>query len=543
VLYVAFKNELTWVNAVSRGRAKDFHAKYERAVDELRSILKESKPGYPNIINGKRVTERSTFDKLSPIDDKTVLGSFQRGTKDDVVKAVKAAEAAFPEWSETDYKDRVKIFAKAADIIRDNKYQLAAAMSLDNGKDRYESIGDVDETIDFVNFYCKEMLEREGYERELGQAYADEKSLAVLKPYGVWAVICPFNFPGSITTGMTTAAAITGNTVVLKPSTLAPLVPYMIAEILEKAGLPKGVVNFVCGSGKDVGEPLVNHPKVEGIVFTGSKAVGYDIVSNSIIDHPRPVIAEMGSKNPVIITMNADFEKAIDGVVASAFGYGGQKCSAASRLLIDKDVAEEFLSTLALAAPKLKVGDPTLQGVDLGPVIERKKVDDYLSAIALGKKDGKLLCGGRALRPKGVEDGYYVEPSIISGLKIDHWLMQNELFLPVLCCTTFDGIEDALAKANTSSYGLTAGIFTEDEQELDYFFHHIQSGVVYANRRKGACTGAMVGAQPFVGWKASGSTGKGTGAFWYLPQFLREQVRTVALEMLPRDVEQRRVCR
>ncbi|HTY47776.1 MAG TPA: aldehyde dehydrogenase family protein [Methanomassiliicoccales archaeon] len=525
---MSFKNELTYLHEVEDNAEERFDDTYYTAIKLVMEDF-EKEEVLPNIIAGKGTRSKATFEKRSPADNSVLMARFQRGTKEDVNKAVRAAREAFRTWSSTDYAERVKIFEKAARVLSDHKYELAAALTFDNGKNRYEALADIDEAIDFLRFYASEVKRNDGYATPLPPAYTNERSESLLRPYGVWAVVCPFNFPVAISLGMAAAALITGNTVVIKPSTTAPYTLHKAFKLLEEAGLPDGVANYVAGSGKDVGGPLVAHPGIDGVVFTGSRAVGYDIMRGALRDKPIPVIAEMGSKNPVIVCMDADSEKALNGVIASSFGYSGQKCSACSRVYIPFRMLDDFEEELVERTKKLRVAHPALKECNLGPVIEDSKVDDYLKFTAMGAKDGKLLCGGRRATEGGLDKGYYVEPAIISGLKNDHWLMQNELFLPILCTQGYDRLEEAVDMANSGPYGLTAGIFSEDDEDLNYFMNNIQSGVVYANRKRGACTGAMVGAQPFVGWKASGSTGKGTGGVWYLQQFLREQTRTFVL--------------
>ncbi|HVO77696.1 MAG TPA: aldehyde dehydrogenase family protein [Methanomassiliicoccales archaeon] len=525
---MTFKNELTYLHVAEAREEERFHETYESAVKAVSEDFSE-KQELSNVINGKPVKSKGKWLKKSPADTTLVMAKMQAGDKEDVNKAVKAARTAFKSWSQTEPSERVKVFQEAARLLSDHKYEISALLTFDNGKNRYEAMADVDEAIDFMRFYAAEMDKNDGYSTPLATAYKGEKSMSFLRPYGVWAVVCPFNFPVAISLGMSSAAMITGNTVVVKPSTLAPYALRKVFDILDEAGLPPGVANYIAGSGKDVGEPLVAHPDIDGVVFTGSKAVGYDIIRKSLRDKPIPVIAEMGSKNPVIVTLDADMEKAVEGVINSAFGYGGQKCSAASRLYVQMRIKDDFEEELVKRCGELKVMHPALLDCSYGPVIEEKKVDDFEKYVAMGKKDGKVLCGGHRLTDGYLGHGYYVEPTIISELPEDHWMMKNELFLPILTTQPFDQLEDAVAMANSTSFGLTAGIFSEEEDDMDYFFKNIESGVVYSNRRRGACTGAMVGAQAFVGWKASGSTGKGTGSVWYLQQFMREQTRTVVL--------------
>lgn len=524
---MAFKNELTYMTSVRRGEAEDFHSRYESAMEDV--LDQVSRPEtHPNIVGGQSTPDRRTFDKASPSDRDLLLGRFQLGSKSDVSQAVREAQRAFISWSNADYVERVKVFEKAAELFEMERYQLAAALTLDNGKNRYEALADIDEAIDFMRYYANQMRLNDGFERLLPPAYENERAVSCLRPYGVWAVICPFNFPVAISIGMSTGAMITGNTVIMKPSSTAPYALHRAFKLLEEAGLPDGVANYLAGSGKEVGAALASHPEVEGIVFTGSKDVGFGILRDSVREHPVPVIAEMGSKNPVIVTERANLDDAVDGVIASAYGYGGQKCSACSRLYLQRSIKEPFEDLLVTKARELKVSDPMDIECSYGPLIEESKVEDYQSYMAKGRRAGKVITGGKRIRKGALKRGNFVEPAIITGLPEEHELVKKELFMPILVTQEFSRLEEALEKANSSPYGLTAGIFSEDPEEVERFFRLIGSGVVYANRRKGACTGAMVGAQSFTGWKASGSTGKGTGGAYYLPQFMREQTRTVA---------------
>ncbi|HVO77644.1 MAG TPA: aldehyde dehydrogenase family protein, partial [Methanomassiliicoccales archaeon] len=366
---MTFKNELTYLRSVEAREEERFHESYESAIKAVREDFSE-KQELTNVINGRSVKSKNKFVKRSPADTTLVMARMQAGDKEDVNKAVKAARQAFKTWSETDPSERVKAFEKAARILSDHEYEIAAMLTFDNGKNRYEALADVDEAIDFMRFYAAEMDKNDGYVTPLMPAYKGERSTSFLRPYGVWGVVCPFNFPVAISVGMSAGAIITGNTVVVKPSTTAPYALRKFFDIFEEAGLPPGVANYVSGSGSDVGEPLVSHPDIDGLVFTGSKAVGYGIIKNSLRDKPIPVIAEMGSKNPVIVTLDADMEKAVEGVINSAFGYGGQKCSAASRLYVHFRIRDDFEEELAKRANELKIIHPALRECSFGPLIE-----------------------------------------------------------------------------------------------------------------------------------------------------------------------------
>ncbi|WP_236993884.1 aldehyde dehydrogenase family protein [Methanomassiliicoccus luminyensis] len=517
-----FMNEETYEREASEGGEAAFHTAYERAAEE---VLSSGGTEHPNHIGG-RAARGKMFKDLSPTDESRVVGTFGLGNADEAREAVRSCREAFPSWSGTDWMERVRIFERAAGIMRERKYELAASLTLDNGKNRHEAMGEVDEAIDFMEYYGREMRRNDGYEVARDAPYPDEEVRLKLRPYGVWAVICPFNFPLSITAGMTTAALITGNTVVLKPTSSAPLPACQFFDVMVEAGMPPGALNLVAGPGEGVGDALVGNKDVDGVVFTGSQSVGESIMRNPPRPGQRPVIAEMGSKNPIIVTASADLEAAADGVAASAFGYSGQKCSACSRVYVESSVKDRFTDMLVERAEEMAVGDPFDKGTYMGPVITRKAMDDFVKWSELGRRDGRVRVGGRRVEG-GLSHGYYVAPTIIDGLPEGHELMRRELFVPILCVQGFGSLDDAIRRANDTEFGLTAGIFTGSEAEAESFFDRADFGVVYANRRRGGTTGAMVGGQSFVGWKASGSTGKGTGGPHYLPQFMREQSRTM----------------
>src|SRR6266571_8013273 len=502
-----FRNERTWQNAVELGKTEEFHAHYEAAVDKVRA---EFGAKHPMIVGGQEVCADTTL----------VLGHFQKGTRAHAKQAIDAAKAAFPGWAATPHGERVSIVQRAADLIAVRKFAYAALMSFENGKNRYEAMADVDEAADLMRWYAAEMLRNQGYEHPMGQFLPGETTRSILKPYGVWAVVAPFNFPLAIAAGMSTGAVITGNTVAFKPASDTPFMGLRLAEVLGEAGLPPGVFNYITGPGNTVGQELVDNPEVDGFVFTGSRAVGMKAFETFRGDRPKPMIAEMGGKNPTIVTATADLEKAALGVMRAAFGFGGQKCSACSRVLVDRSVKEAFLERLVAETQKIKVGDPTVRDVYLGPLINEAAVATYDKAIQEVKRSkGKVLTGGTS----GKGPGHFVAPTIVDGLPRDHRINREELFVPILSVIDVDGLDDAMRVANDVDYGLTAGIFTREPADLRRFFSEIEAGVLYANRAAGATTGAVVGVQPFGGWKMSGSSGKSAGGHYYLPQFLREQ--------------------
>jgi 1-pyrroline-5-carboxylate dehydrogenase len=348
-----------------------------------------------------------------------------------------------------------------------------------------------------------------------------------MKPYGVWGIISPFNFPAAILVGMSIGAIISGNTAVIKPASNTPVIGFKIAEIFIEAGIPPGVLNYIIGDAESIGKTIINNNKISGIVFTGSKDVGFNIFKNSSIVNPRPIIAELGGKNPTIVTETADLDKAAEGVSKAAFSYGGQKCSACSRVYVQKNKKNIFIKKLISKVTKINIDNPQNINSDLGPVINSSAFRNFKKYINIAENQGKILFGGKIIDNGDLKYGYYVMPTIVSGLSSDNVLLKKELFLPILCIDEYDAFEEALSKCNNSEYGLTAGIYSDDKKEIDDFINNIEAGVVYINRQKSSTTGALVGNQSFGGWKNSGISGKGTGGKYYLTQFMREQSQTI----------------
>ncbi len=480
---------------------------------------------YPMYINGKEVVGSGVFDDTSPIDTRILLGRFQDGTPQRVRDAVAAAEAAYPAWSGQPWEKRVRLVRAIGERIHARRAELAALVGYEGGKSRLEAVGEIEEAADFFSYYSNVIEETDCFRNVMGLPGSPEESLSVLRPYGVFAVISPFNFPLALAAGPAAAALLAGNTIVFKPATDTPLLGLKLYELVAEA-LPPGVFNFVTG-GPAVGQALVDDAGVSGVVFTGSMKVGLHLIrDNATRPIPRPIIVEMGGKNPAIVTAAADLDKASDGVMRSAFGNQGQKCSACSRVYVDRSVRNRFVELLVEKTRKIRVGNPLERDVWMGPVIHERAVKSYEEAIARAKADGgKILTGGRRLTDEPFNHGFFVEPAVVTGLPCDHWMFQQELFVPLVVVGETTSLDEALTLANRTEYGLTAGIFSEDEEEIAKFFDRIAAGVTYANRRAGATTGAWPGINSFGGWKASGSTGKGTGGPHYLQQFFREQSR------------------
>lgn len=518
-----FENEKTWARSVSNNTTDEFHKKFDNAVESVKSDFGKS---YPMIIGGKEIHSENQFHVRSPADRNIILANFPMATKEDTIHAIESAKDAFYRWRDTSYQKRVQIFREVADDFSSQKFTLAAIMTFENGKTRLEAMGDVDEAIDFMRFYAELLETNQGYSKETKSANPNEKTRSVLKPYGVWGIISPFNYPSAIAIGMTTGALLTGNTAVLKPASDTPLSAYKFVHAIYHK-LPPAALNFVTGAGSVVGKTILESQLVDGIAFTGSREVGTSGFRTFIEKNPRPFISEMGGKNPVIVTESADIDKAAEGVVRASFGYGGQKCSACSRVYVQKNVSPQFIEKLVAKTKSLKIGKPWQKDVFLGPVINESALKKFERVSEIAKKDGKIIHGGSILKDQECKDGYFVEPTIVTGLSQEHELLREELFLPLVCVSEFEDFEDVIKLANKTEYGLTAGIFSQDKNQLKTFFDKIEAGVTYANRASSATTGALVRAQPFVGWKNSGISGKGAGGEYYLLQFMREQTQTL----------------
>jgi 1-pyrroline-5-carboxylate dehydrogenase len=505
-------------------RMDDLHRELDRAVATVKTRFGGS---YPMYIGGAPVTTREQFDDRSPIDTRIVLGRFQSGTREHIEAAVRAAKDAFPRWAAERWEDRVDILRRLSQIIHANRVELSALMGYETGKTRIECVGDVEESADLIEYYCRQLEENDGFVRQMDTLDAHEHTVSLLRPYGVWAVISPFNFPLALAAGPASAALATGNTVVFKPASDTPLLGIKLYELAQEAGMPAGVLNVVTGTGNTVGQALIDQPDVDGIVFTGSTAVGMKMIrDNAQRSFPRPLILEMGGKNPAIVMRSADLEKATMGVGRSAFSAQGQKCSACSRVFVHRDIKGKFIDLFVEKLRAVKVGNPLERGVAVGPVINEAAVHRFEAAVEQAQRDGgRVVFGGRRLKEGELAHGYFVEPTIIDNLRADCSLLAQELFVPLTVVCEVASLDEAIAQANSTEYGLTAGIYSEDEREIDRFYQQVHAGVLYVNRKAGATTGAWPGVNPFGGWKASGSTGRGSGGPYYVQQFMHEQSR------------------
>lgn len=505
------------------------HQLFEEALEGLRPRLGHE---YPLTIGGREVRCGQKLEDRSPADLDLVLGVFQQGDATEADQAVQAAAKAFPAWSRVPWPERVTILRRAAEIIRLRCFTMAAAVALSVGKNRMEALGDVVETADLLDYACDQMELHQGFQSELGRdplPGLEARNQSLLRPYGPWLVVSPFNFPCALSGGPAGAALLAGNTVVLKCASDTPLGPRLLADCFLEAGLPEGAFNFLSGPGGPLGQTLVSHPDLAGVTFTGSHQVGMGIHRLwAQGPHVRPVILELGGKNPAIVTKNADLATAALGVMRSAFGLQGQKCSACSRVFVEKPVYDEFAQRLLALAQSLAVGDPTRREVYLGPVINRRAQDEYRGYCAELAQAGELLCGGRVLDQGELARGCFCAPTVAAGVGLEHRLWRQEMFLPITMLAPVADLDEALALANDCAYGLTAGLYGS-EAEADRFFEEMVAGVCYANRPTGATTGAWPGMQPFGGCKASGAMGKNAGGPHYLQLYMREQVRARVL--------------
>jgi len=500
---------------------EELQSAFDAALERARAGLGQS---YPMIIGAEQRTSDDTFEDRSPIDRELLVARFPTGTAQDVRDAVAAARAAYPSWRDTPWRNRLAILRQAADLISERQFDYAALMAIEVGKNRLEALGDVEETADLLRYYSDVYEEADGFVKPMGSLSDAERTRSVLRPYGVFAVISPFNFPMALAGGPAAGAMIAGNTVVLKPSSDAPLSGWKLGEALRDAGLPAGVFNLVTGSGETVGAELEHSADIDGMVFTGSYEVGMKLYRGFTREYPRPIITEMGGKNPAIVMPSADLDEAAEGVMRSAFGFDGQKCSANSRVYVHRDVARAFVERLVEKTRAIRTGDPTERANWMGPVINQRALDKFSSAVTDARADGGTIeTGGET----DTERGFYPTPTVVTGLSLDHRLFHDELFVPFLVVGEVESLDQALTEANSTAYGLTAGIFSDDDAEVRRFLDTIQAGVVYVNRRAGATTGAWPGIQSFGGWKGSGSSGKGGLGPYYVQQFLREQSQTV----------------
>ncbi|HKQ51661.1 MAG TPA: L-glutamate gamma-semialdehyde dehydrogenase [Pyrinomonadaceae bacterium] len=487
------------------------------AIEKVRGELGRE---YPLVIGGERIKTEAKLESLNPAKKTEVVGRFQKATPELAQRAVETAHETFKTWRNTPATERADILFRAAALLRERKHEMSAWMIYEVGKTWAEADGDTAEAIDFCEFYAHEMLRYAG-DQPLVKIEGEDNRLEYI-PLGVGAIIPPWNFPCAIMAGMTAAAAVTGNTVVLKPSSDAPTIAYKFFEILEEVGMPPGVVNFMTGSGAEVGDVVVDHPLTRFVAFTGSKEIGLRINERAAKVQEgqlwiKRVVAEMGGKDAIIVDADADLEDAATGVVQSAFGFQGQKCSACSRAIIHADVYDTMLDKIAERTAKIKVGDPTDVATTMSAVINQKAFKTINEYIEKGQAEGgRLLAGGGA----DGEQGFFIEPTVIADVKPGATIEQEEIFGPVLAVIKAEDFDDALRIANDTQYGLTGAVYTRDEAKLDRARREFHVGNLYLNRK---CTGALVGVHPFGGFNMSGTDSKAGGRD-YLALFLQAKV-------------------
>jgi 1-pyrroline-5-carboxylate dehydrogenase len=507
---------------------EELHTRFEKALGDVKT--NQLGRTHAMLINNRDVHAETTYENRSPINSTWLLGNFQAGTSRHANEAVAAARAAFPAWSKKDWRERVRLVRRVADVIESRLYELAAATSLNTGKTRMESLADVQEAAELLRSACEWMERNNGYTYQQGSeplAGYTVRNISVLKPHGVWLVISPFNFPAALTCAPSGAALVAGNTVVTKPSPETSWIVRLLAECFRDAGLPEGIFNFVTGKDDEMGKILVDHPDFNGVTFTGSHAVGIEIHRKfAQRDYPRPVVLEMGGKNSTIVSRNANLDQAALGIVRAAFGTAGQKCSCTSRVYAEAPVYDELLNRITNLTNKLVVGDPTRRDVYVGPVISENAYRTFIDQCKELSSRGRVLTGGVTLRDGERANGLYCAPTVIADVPFSHPAWKTELFVPLVVIGKVNSLDEAMNMTNDTVYGLTGGFFgTPDEAQ--WFFDRIQVGTAYANRSQGASTGAWPGYQSFGGWKGSGASGKGTGGPYYLLSYLHEQSQTL----------------
>lgn len=478
--------------------------KMEEALDYVKKRLGAE---YPSRVGSQKLFLKAKFSSINPSDKYQVVGVFQKADDSHADMAVRVAAEAFGKWSIVPPAKRADYLFKAARVMKKRRLELAAWMVFEVGKSWVEADADVAEAIDFLEFYAREMIRYAGPQPLT--KYPGEKNELRYIPLGVGVVIPPWNFPLAILVGMTSAAIVCGNTVVLKPSSDSPTIAAKFVEIMEEVKLPSGVLNFLPGSGGTVGNPLVAHPKTRFIAFTGSKEVGLGINVLAAQHQPgqiwiKRVIAEMGGKDSIVVDAGADLEAAATGIVASAFGFQGQKCSACSRAIIVKSVYQKVIDKMIPKVKVIKVGPVVDQSNYMGPVINQAAMNSIMQYIEIGKTEGKLVTGGKALPG----NGFFIEPTVIQDVHPKARISQEEIFGPILAVLKAEDYEDAIAIANDTEYGLTGAVYTKSRARIDKAKQFFHAGNLYVNRK---CTGALVGVHPFGGFNMSGTDSKAGG--------------------------------
>ena len=511
--------------ATLRADNEELHAAFEAGVADARARLGRS---HANVIGGHERAGDGEFELRSPIDAEVLVGRFANASRADVRDAIAAARAAQPAWNGLGWEKRVEILNAAAELISERLMEYGALMAIEVGKNRMEALGEVEESADLIRYYARVAARTTSTpgpwttsatpRRTRARCCAHTASSASSRPStSRWRWL----------PGRSRRALLAGNTCVFKPARSGAMSGVLLMEALRDAGVPDGVCNLVMGPGDSVGAELAGSEAIDGIVFTGSYEVGMRLQRSFSKRYPRPCIVEMGGKNPAIVMASADLDKAAEGIMRSAFGFGGQKCSANSRVYVDRGVHDELVQRLVAQTEQLTIGDPLLRDTFLGPLTDERAVERFTQAVAEARADGAVYTGGEVLAEGDLARGHYVEPTVVGQLPADHRLFRDELFVPFTAVLPVDSLDEALERSNEVVYGLTAGIYSEVASEVERFLDEIETGVLYVNRRAGATTGAWPGVQPFGGWKGSGSTGKAALGPYYPAQFLREQSHTI----------------
>lgn len=494
---------------------------YQSFKDAIKKIEGELGKSYDLVVGGERISTEEKITSYNPSNKEEIIGIVSKANKAIAEKAIEAASEAFESWRKTTAEERANIIIRAAAIVRRRKDEFSALLVKEAGKPWKEADGDTAEAIDFMEYYARQMIELK--DGKSVNSREGEHNRYIYTPTGVTVVISPWNFAFAIMAGTTVAPIVTGNTVLLKPASTTPVVAAKFVEVLEEAGLPKGVVNFIPGSGAEVGDYLVDHPKTALITFTGSRDVGTRLYQRAAVvqegqNHLKRVIVEMGGKDTVVVDKEADLDLAAESIVVSAFSFSGQKCSAGSRAVIHQDVYEEVLEKAVKLTKELTVGDPTSYENYMGPVIDQSAYDKIMSYIEIGKKEGRLLVGGKGDDSKG----YFIEPTIIADLDPKARIMQEEIFGPVVAFAKARDFDHAIEIANNTEYGLTGAVITKNRANIEKAQQDFHVGNLYFNRN---CTGAIVGYHPFGGFKMSGTDSKAGGPDYLA---LHMQAKTVS---------------